>query len=100
MPGAIDCYREILEAMPAHSGAREALERRLDDEKFQLDAAGILQPIYEQLGEWLRLIGVHEIQLKPAPTRQETLSAGHAAHADRRAVGAAGAERRKGPRCL
>ncbi|HRI18675.1 MAG TPA: tetratricopeptide repeat protein, partial [Burkholderiaceae bacterium] len=73
VPGAIDCYREILEAMPAHSGAREALERRLDDAQYQLDAAGILQPIYEQLGEWLRLIGVHEIQLARTAV-EETLN--------------------------
>lgn len=73
VPGAIDCYREIMEAMPAHQGAREALERRLDDAQFQLDAAGILQPIYEQLGEWLRLIGVHEIQLARTAV-EETLN--------------------------
>jgi len=62
--GAIECYREILELMPSHGGAREALERRLGDHDHQVDAANILQPIYEQLGEWLRLIEVHEIQLK------------------------------------
>ncbi len=64
VPGAIECYREILELAPAHSGAREALERRLGDQDFQVEAANILQPIYEQLGEWLKLIEVHEIQLK------------------------------------
>lgn len=63
VPGAIDCYREILDQQANHDGAREALERRLPDAQFQVDAANILQPIYEQLGEWLKLVGVHEIQL-------------------------------------
>ncbi len=64
VPGAIECYREILDLAAAHVGAREALERRLDDAQYQVEAANILQPIYEQLAEWLKLIGVHEIQLK------------------------------------
>lgn len=63
LPGAIDCYREILDILPSHAGARQALERRLKDPAHQVEVAGILQPIYEQLGEWLRLIEVHEIQL-------------------------------------
>ena len=62
--GAIDCYREILDLQASHAGAREALERRLGDADNQVEAANILQPIYEQLEEWLKLIGVHEIQLK------------------------------------
>lgn len=71
VPGAIDAYRDILDLMPAHERARTALERYLappagaapvnDDHK--LAVAGILEPIYEQLGEWGALIGVHEIQL-------------------------------------
>jgi tetratricopeptide (TPR) repeat protein len=32
-------------------------------EQHKLTAAGILEPVYEQLGEWAPLIGVHEIQL-------------------------------------
>ncbi|MCS6914793.1 MAG: tetratricopeptide repeat protein [Myxococcales bacterium] len=61
--GAIDCYREILDLAPAHEGARQALEARLRDPAHQVEVAAILQPIYEQLGEWLKLIDVHEIQL-------------------------------------
>jgi len=75
--GGFDCYRDILELDPKHSGAREALEAHLavpTDEEGQpadsdearavrLAAANILEPIYEQLERWAPLIGVYEIQL-------------------------------------
>ncbi|MCE9573275.1 MAG: tetratricopeptide repeat protein [Deltaproteobacteria bacterium] len=63
VPGAIDAYRDILDLDPGHAGARTALEARLGDNQHKLAAAGILEPIYEQLGEWGRLVEVHEIQL-------------------------------------
>jgi tetratricopeptide (TPR) repeat protein len=62
-PGAIDAYRDILDLMPAHERARQALEQKLTDDKQKLLVAGILEPVYEQLGEWAPLVGVHEIQL-------------------------------------
>lgn len=63
VPGAIECYSDILDLDPGHGGARESLERRLSDDEHKLAAAGILEPIYEQLEAWAQLIGVHEIQL-------------------------------------
>jgi golgin subfamily B member 1 len=74
LPGAIDAYRDILDLMPAHERGRAALEKYLapgtpgapvvsGGEAHKLTAAGILEPVYEQLGEWAPLIGVHEIQL-------------------------------------
>ncbi|HEU0033618.1 MAG TPA: tetratricopeptide repeat protein [Kofleriaceae bacterium] len=63
LTGAIDAYRDILDIMPAHERARHALETKLDDDKHKLAVAGILEPVYEQLGEWGALVGVHEIQL-------------------------------------
>ena len=64
--GAEEQYREILDLDRAHDGARNALERKLDDAdgEVQLTAAGILEPIYEELEDWPRLIQAHEIQLK------------------------------------
>ncbi len=63
-PGAIDCYRDILDIMPSHERGRQALEVHLrSGDPHQLTVAGILEPIYEQLGEWGPLVGVHEIQL-------------------------------------
>ncbi|MCC6747689.1 MAG: tetratricopeptide repeat protein [Deltaproteobacteria bacterium] len=61
--GAIECYRDILELDPTHAGARAALEHKLEDEQHQLAAAQILEPIYQQIGEWHHLVQVHEIQL-------------------------------------
>ncbi|HTM19059.1 MAG TPA: tetratricopeptide repeat protein [Kofleriaceae bacterium] len=61
--GAIESYRDILDLDPHHKGARAALEQRLTDDKHKLAAAGILEPIYEQVAEWGRLVEVHEIQL-------------------------------------
>src|SRR6185436_14384543 len=68
LPGAIDAYRDILDLVPAHERARRALERYLTPsapggDKHKLIVAAILEPVYEQLGEWAPLIGVHEIQL-------------------------------------
>jgi tetratricopeptide (TPR) repeat protein len=63
VPGAIACYSDILMLEPAHAGAREALEARLSDDAHKLEAAGILEPIYEQLESWADLVRVHEIQL-------------------------------------
>ncbi len=64
--GSIEVYRDILDLDPAHAGARSRLEQRLGDDKHKLTAAAILEPIYEQIGEWKALIGVHEIQVAAA----------------------------------
>ncbi|GAB4564002.1 MAG: hypothetical protein Tsb0020_13700 [Haliangiales bacterium] len=61
--GAIDCYSDILLVEPNHAGAREALEARLTDDEHKLQAAGILEPIFEQIESWADLVRVHEIQL-------------------------------------
>jgi tetratricopeptide (TPR) repeat protein len=73
--GAIEQYRDILDLEASHGGARQALERRLSDADHQLTAASILEPIYQQLGEWARLIEVHEIQLarEKSPTNRVSL---------------------------
>jgi len=68
LPGAIDAYRDILDLVPAHERGRAALEAYLaptgaGGAQNKLMVAGILEPVYEQLGEWAQLIGVHEIQL-------------------------------------
>ncbi|MCK5797735.1 MAG: tetratricopeptide repeat protein [Deltaproteobacteria bacterium] len=67
--GAIDAYRDILEIKTDHEGARLALESRLTDETFQLDASSILEPIYTELEAWQQLVQVYEIQL----SRQEDM---------------------------
>ncbi len=65
VPGAIDAYRDILDQAPNHEQARSALEIHLRaEDPNKLTVAGILEPVYEQLGEWGALVGVHEIQLE------------------------------------
>ena len=65
MPGAIDAYRDILDIDPAHEKGRAALEVHLRaGDPNRLTVAGILEPVYEQVGEWGPLVGVHEIQLE------------------------------------
>jgi tetratricopeptide (TPR) repeat protein len=68
--GAIEVYRDILDLDAGHAGARTRLEARLGDAEHKLAAAAILEPIYEQLGEWRPLVGVHEIQVAAAGSDQ------------------------------
>ena len=58
--GALENYREILFVDPHHEGARTALETMLDGE-LRVDAAAILESIYEERGEWPQLIRTLEI---------------------------------------
>src|SRR6185436_10487802 len=58
--GAIEAFRDILDLMPAHERARRALEAylakgatgALGGDPHKLAVASILEPVYEQLGEW------------------------------------------------
>ncbi|MGA2449699.1 MAG: tetratricopeptide repeat protein [Polyangiaceae bacterium] len=61
LQGALDCYREILFVEPGHEGARAALEAMLLGD-LRCDAAGILESIYEDRGDWQQLIGVLQIR--------------------------------------
>ncbi len=58
---ALENYREILSLKPSHDGARLALETLLTNEDLKADAAGILQGIYEERGDWTKLVGALEI---------------------------------------
>jgi tetratricopeptide (TPR) repeat protein len=69
--GAIDSYRDILAEQPHHPEARSALERHLASPEHKLEIARILEPIYEQIGEWQRLVEVHEIQLESLEEQSE-----------------------------
>jgi tetratricopeptide (TPR) repeat protein len=59
--GALENYREILALKPTHDGARLALEALLANDDLKADAAAILQSIYEERGDWTKLIGTLEI---------------------------------------
>jgi tetratricopeptide (TPR) repeat protein len=59
--GALENYREILFLQAGHEGAKAALEALLSHPDLKGDAAAILEPIYEDRGEWAKLIGALEI---------------------------------------
>ncbi len=73
---AVEAYRDVLELDPEHAKARTALERHLGNSanpELRIVAASILEPAYEQLGEWSHLVGVHEIQLAAEKDNPDTL---------------------------
>jgi len=59
--GALENYREILFLDTQHEGARVALEALLQHETLKADAAAILENIYEERGDWNKLIAALEI---------------------------------------
>jgi tetratricopeptide (TPR) repeat protein len=68
---AIDIYRQVLERDPENADALAALERLGTMPEHELAIAEILEPLYRQSGDFQKLIGVHEVQVRrsddPAP---------------------------------
>ncbi len=60
---AVEIYRDILELMPDHEPTLNALESMVSANVEPLAAAGVLEPIYRQMGEWPKLVRVHEVQV-------------------------------------
>src|SRR5262249_30814631 len=54
--GALENYREILFLDAQHAGAREALEALLQNPDLRAEAAAILENIYEDRGDWQKLL--------------------------------------------
>ncbi len=61
--GAIAAYQEILDLVPEHVDARVGLEVYLDNDEHKTQAGRILEPIYQGIEDWAKLILVHEIEL-------------------------------------
>src|SRR5690606_36578464 len=61
---SIDGYREVLDTDPNQEDARAALERLFKNEKYEVTVAEILEPLYRNLGDYEKLIGVHEVQVR------------------------------------
>ncbi|MEO8800480.1 MAG: hypothetical protein ABI551_21485, partial [Polyangiaceae bacterium] len=59
--GALENYREILFVDAQHEGARMALESMLQHPELKSEAAAILESIYEERGDWNKLIEALEI---------------------------------------
>lgn len=61
---AVDHYEQVLVVEPNHKHAREALERLLVNPGQRQRIARILEPIYEERGDWAELCSVLEVQLE------------------------------------
>lgn len=61
---AVDIYRDILDVDPGHAPTTAALEAMIAEGTEAVAAAGVLEPVYRQLGESARLIAVHEVQIR------------------------------------
>jgi tetratricopeptide (TPR) repeat protein len=72
---AIEGYRQVLDRAPTNAQALAALERLGKDPKHELTIADLLEPLYRQIGDWEKLVGVHEVQVRRAddPTRRVEL---------------------------
>lgn len=61
---AIDIYRQVLEREPDNADALAALERLGTLPAHELTIADLLEPLYRQSGDFQKLIGVHEVQVR------------------------------------
>ena len=61
---AVELYREILTTAPDHEPTIRALEGLKSGDRDPLGAAAVLEPIYESMSDWPRLISVHEVQVQ------------------------------------
>ncbi|MFO0681411.1 MAG: tetratricopeptide repeat protein [Sandaracinus sp.] len=60
---AVDGYAGILEVVPDHQPTLDALENMIKAGKEPVRAATTLEPIYQQFGEWAKLVAVLEVQV-------------------------------------
>ena len=61
---AIDIYRQVLDRDMGNDEALRALERLGTLPDYELTIAEILEPLYRQTGDFRKLIGVHEVQVR------------------------------------
>ncbi|MBK9070666.1 MAG: tetratricopeptide repeat protein [Myxococcales bacterium] len=72
--GAIDVYREVLFAMPTHAPTIAALESLFAGNQHQSEVIAILEPLYEQAGEFEKLHAVYQAQLAAQVAPRERLA--------------------------
>lgn len=61
---AIDGYREVLDTDSSNKAALSALERLFAKPDHELAIAEILEPLYRAAGDFEKLIGVYEVQVR------------------------------------
>jgi tetratricopeptide (TPR) repeat protein len=59
---AVELYRDILNIVPDHAPTLMALEGIKGGTRAPLAAASVLEPVYESMGEYAKLISVFEVQ--------------------------------------
>jgi tetratricopeptide (TPR) repeat protein len=59
---AVDGYAEILESAPDHQPTLDALEAMIREGKEPVRSATTLEPVYQQFGEWAKLVATLEVQ--------------------------------------
>jgi len=59
---AVELYRDILNIVPDHAPTLAALEGIKSGARAPLAAASVLEPVYESMGEYAKLISVFEVQ--------------------------------------
>lgn len=62
-PGAIDAYRQVLGVDPNHTQSIAALENIIKDGQYAVDAAEVLQPVFDSQERWDDLIHVYRLRL-------------------------------------
>ncbi len=72
---AIEGYSQVLEREPSNPDALAALERLGQTPEHELEIAEILEPLYRSAGAYMKLVGVHEVQVRRSddPTRRVEL---------------------------
>ncbi|HET6613456.1 MAG TPA: tetratricopeptide repeat protein [Kofleriaceae bacterium] len=63
VPGAVTAYRDVLEGAPQHPAARAALERLMTHEGQRADIIAILEPLYEEDGDFASLVELGSAKL-------------------------------------
>ena len=61
---AVELYRDILNTQADHAPTLSALEGIKNGDHGPLAAASVLEPVYEAMGEWQKLISVLEVQVR------------------------------------
>ncbi len=69
VPGAVAAYRDTLSRAPRHAGARAALARQLAGGEEVAAVADVLEPLYEDEQDWVRLYDVVAARLAITPDR-------------------------------
>jgi tetratricopeptide (TPR) repeat protein len=72
---ALDLFREVVTILPEHDGARVALEAFLEitEGDLAVQAAQILEPIYEMRGDWESLVRSLEVLVRGAEEPERKL---------------------------